>query len=55
MTTKKGGKPATGSVKWTKDKAGLERWHGRVTMPDGSRPFVPLDPAIPRTVEARAP
>ena len=54
MTTAKGGKPATGQVKWTKDKAGLERWHGRVTMPDGTRRFVALDPAIPRTDEARA-
>ncbi len=54
MTTAKGGRPATGAVKWTKDKAGLERWHGRVTMPDGKRQFVPLDPAIPRTDEARA-
>ncbi|MGA2451637.1 MAG: hypothetical protein ABTD50_23520 [Polyangiaceae bacterium] len=54
MTTAKGGRPATGAVKWTKDKARLERWHGRVTMPDGKRQFVPLDPAIPRTDEARA-
>jgi len=54
MTTAKGGRPATGAVKWTKDRAGLERWHGRVTMPDGKRQFVPLDPAISRTDEPRA-
>ena len=56
MTTSKGGKPATGSVKWqfnpnrvdpaTGRPAPGMQWHGRVKKADGSRPFVPLDPKI---------
>ncbi len=38
----KGGRPATGSIKWVRD-----RWHAYVSMPDGSRPLKPLDPKIP--------
>lgn len=57
MTTSKGGKPATGSIKWQRCTSavcaeqhehplGMPHWHGRVTKADGSRPFVPLDPGI---------
>src|SRR5258706_15675025 len=42
MTTSRGGRPATGSIKWVRD-----RWHAYVSMPDGSRPLKPLDPKIP--------
>ena len=37
-----GGRPATGSVKWRRNaKTGVAQWHARVTLKDGSRPFVP--------------
>ena len=55
MTTSKGGRPATGSIKWMRNaKTGQLHWHGRVTKGDGSRPWAPLDPSIPREDEARA-
>jgi integrase len=45
----KGGRPATGTVEWKRG-----RWWARVTLADGKRPLVPLDPAIPREDETRA-
>jgi hypothetical protein len=46
--TKKGGRPATGSIKWQySEKYKKDCWHGRVSEADGSRPFVALDPNIP--------
>lgn len=47
-------RPATGAIKWKKDPDGNLRWHGRVQLRDGSRPFVPLDPDIKRHEEERA-
>lgn len=43
MTSNRGGRPATGSIKW---RAG--QWWARVTLPNGSRPWVDLDPNILR-------
>jgi integrase len=40
------GRPATGSLQWTKDKDGRWRWHARISLTDRSRPLVPLDPNI---------
>jgi integrase len=55
MTTSKGGKAATGAIKWMRNaKTGAIHWHGRVTLPGGKRPWAPLDPSIPRDDEARA-
>ena len=62
MTTTKGGRPATGSVKWRfnpKRKIGGKlspgfQWFGRIKKPDGSRPFAPLDPTIGPHEEERA-
>ena len=55
MTTAKGGRPATGAIKWQYSKKyGRDCWHGRVTLADKSRPWVPLDPSIPPEDEARA-
>jgi hypothetical protein len=48
------GRPPKGSVIWQADKAGVERWHVRVTMPDGSRPAHPLPTSIPRENEQLA-
>ncbi len=39
---KRGGRPASGSIFWRGS-----RWWARITLPDGSRPAVELDPAIP--------
>lgn len=41
MTTAKGGRPATGYVKWRRG-----RWYAQITLKNGSRPFVPLDKNI---------
>jgi integrase len=55
MTTKKGGRPATGSIKWRRNaQTGRMHWHAQITLADGSRPFAPLDPKIPREDVARA-
>jgi integrase len=35
-------------------KTGVVHWHARLTLKDGSRPLVPLDPSIPREDVARA-
>jgi hypothetical protein len=62
MTTPKGGRPATGSVKWRhnpdrvdpvtgKPAPGMQ-WWGRVTKANG-RGFVPLDPSILERVRRR--
>ena len=49
------GRPATGYVKWRRNpKTGATHWHAQVTLKDGSRPWVPLDPSIPRDDEAGA-
>lgn len=50
----RGGRPATGSAIWRADKAGVFRWHARVTMPDGSRPAIPLPPDVARDDPKRA-
>jgi integrase len=53
--TNKGGRPATGALAWRRNgKTGLTHWHVRVTMPDLSRPFAPLDPSIPESDLERA-
>ena len=41
------GRPATGSLKWKRNHRGDWQWFARVTLADGSRPEVPLDPKIP--------
>ena len=54
-TQSKGGRPATGSLKWRRPaKGGDPHWHVRLTLADGSRPLVPLDPKIPHEDVARA-
>jgi integrase len=45
-TTSKGGRPATGSIKWRVNAKGEGRWYAQITLADGSRPFGPLDPKI---------
>jgi integrase len=48
-------RPATGHVRWRRNtKTGVVHWHTRLTLKDGSRPWVPLDPSIPRDDEPRA-
>lgn len=37
----KGGRPATGSLRWKNGQ-----WWARISLPNGSRPWVELDPAI---------
>ena len=55
MRTNKGGRPPTDSIRWQRNPAtGASQWHVRVALPDGSRAFAPLDPAIPRDDEVRA-
>lgn len=49
-----GGRPATGTVDWRRDDLGKMRWHVRVTLQDGSRPWVPLDPSLTRDDEDAA-
>ena len=47
MTTHRGGRPATGTVKWRKNRAGKEQWHVRLSLPGNKRsPWIALDPAI---------
>jgi integrase len=43
-----GGRPATGSVKWRRHAKPPHRlqWHARITLADGSRPWIALDPSI---------
>jgi hypothetical protein len=48
VTTSKGGRPATGAVEWRRNpKTGARQWFARLSLADGSRPFVELDPTIP--------
>ena len=64
VTTSKGGKPATGCVRWrfnpkredpeTGKPAPGFQWFGRVKKANGDRPFVELDPRIPAGDEAAA-
>jgi integrase len=64
MTTRQGGRPATGSIRWRLNQKHVDpatgaivptwMWFGRVELADGSRPFVPLDPNIPAHDEERA-
>jgi integrase len=63
MTTSKGGRPASGSVKWRFNPRRLApdgtpdpgfQWWGRVQLADGSRPWEPLDPTIGPDEEERA-
>lgn len=53
-SARRGGRPPTGSLQWTQDKRGVWRWHARISLTDGSRPLVPLDPAIPQDDRVRA-
>lgn len=40
-TASKGGRPATGGIKWRTPKGGGDScWHARITMADGSRPYI---------------
>ena len=43
------GRPATGTVKWIRGS-----WHTRISLGGGARKWVPLDPSIPHSDEARA-
>jgi hypothetical protein len=55
MTTAKGGRPATGAIKWQRNaKTGGMQWHAQVTLADKSRPWVPIDPSIRPEDEERA-
>ena len=57
MTTSKGGRPATGSIRWRFNPDPDVRkfqWFGRVKKADGSRPWAPLDPSILEHEEERA-
>ena len=57
MTTAKGGRPATGTLKWRRDPKQPGKpahWHVRISLVNGERPWVALDPTIPREDEARA-
>jgi len=46
---------ATGSIAWRRNPGtGAEQWHARLTLNDGSRRFVPLDPSIAHDEAARA-
>ncbi len=50
MTSAKGGRPATGSIKWRRNaKTGVIHWHAQISLVDGSRPWKPLDPRILET------
>jgi len=50
MKTSKGGRPATGSIKWRRNaKTGVIHWHAQISLADGSRPWKPLDPRILET------
>ena len=43
------------ALAWRKSQeSGAEQWHARLTLRDGSRPLVPLDPSIARDDETRA-
>jgi hypothetical protein len=48
MTPSKGGRPATGSIKWARNRqTGVWQWHARLTLLDGSRTaWLPIDPGI---------
>lgn len=47
MTPKKRGRPATGSLRWARNANGAYQWFVQITLADGSRPVVDLDPRIP--------
>lgn len=48
-------RPAIGWIKWRRNaKTGAKHWHVCITLADGSRPWVPLDPSIPETDVVRA-
>jgi hypothetical protein len=45
----------TGTIDWRCNaKTGVVQWHAQLTLADGSRPFVPLDPKIPEHDKAAA-
>ncbi len=49
------GRPATGSIRWKRNPAtGAFQWFARLTLVDGSRPIVGLDPSLGREDEAAA-
>ncbi len=55
MQKSKGGRPATGYIEWRRNaKTGVPHWHVQVSLEDGSRPFLPLDPRIPEHDRATA-
>lgn len=48
-------RPAVGWIKWKRNgKTGATHWHVCITLADGSRPWVPLDPGIPESDQVRA-
>jgi integrase len=55
LESRRGGRPAKGCVKWRRNaKTGRRHWHVRLTLADGSRPWVALDPAILEDEKAAA-
>ena len=51
----KRGRRATGCPEWRRNpKTGAFQWFARISLLDGSRPFVELDPAIPQEDEEAA-
>ena len=47
MKPRIGGRPATGGIKWARNRqTGAWQWHARISTLDGRRIEVPLDPSI---------
>ncbi len=54
-TRRKGGRPATGSLSWRRNpRTGALQWYAQITLADGSRPLVELDPTITEADRAAA-
>ena len=51
----RGGRPSSGSVSWRRDpRTEAWQWFVRLSLSDGTRPYVALDPSIPREDEPAA-